>query len=108
MNPFQNPLVSRGFFTNIEARDLISSRTTSEMLPALCPQMTDSIKIHFDHGLGDAVHFAAHLYLSIQRGYKFEVACTPDKAILFEAAGCKVRTARITPAYTHVPWHEVD
>jgi predicted O-methyltransferase YrrM len=48
------------------------------------------ISFTFHHGLGDCSN-AAHLFaLYIRLGYSIEVECTPDKATLFEAAGCRV------------------
>lgn len=48
------------------------------------------INLKFYHGLGDCSN-AAHLFaLYTQRGFRIGVECTPDKAILFEAAGCHV------------------
>src|SRR5271170_5989855 len=44
----------------------------------------------FYHGLGDCAN-AAHLFALYTRlGHQIEVECSPDKACLFEAAGCKV------------------
>lgn len=43
--------------------------------------------VRFHHGLGDAVYFAHLIPLYTRRGYQIEVECTPDKRILFEAAG---------------------
>lgn len=52
---------------------------------------TTSVK--FYHGLGDCAYFAHLIPLYIKRGHQIEVECTPDKAILFEAAGAKVISA---------------
>lgn len=44
----------------------------------------------FYHGLGDCSN-AAHLFALYSRlGFEIGVECAPDKACLFEAAGCKV------------------
>ena len=44
----------------------------------------------FYHGLGDCSN-AAHLFaLYTRRGIRIGVECAPDKAFLFEAAGCDV------------------
>ncbi len=48
------------------------------------------VSFRFCHGLGDCSN-AAHLFALYTRlGHRIEVECTPDKARLFEAAGCKV------------------
>jgi len=62
------------------------------------------ISVAFRHGLGDCVH-AAHLFtLYVRRGYRIEVECEPNKACLFEAAGCAlVARARETHHWEHAP-----
>lgn len=45
------------------------------------------ISVSFFHGLGDSAHFAHLIPLYTKRGYEVEVQCTPDKRLLFEAAG---------------------
>ena len=64
------------------------------------------IRVRFDHGLGDNAYFAHLLQLYRRRGIDVEVLCTPDKRILYEAAG--VRTVDAGPAVVH-PWpHSSD
>jgi ADP-heptose:LPS heptosyltransferase len=46
--------------------------------------------VSFYHGLGDAAYFAHLIPLYVKRGYEIAVECTPDKRVLFEAAGAKV------------------
>src|SRR5436190_11003138 len=48
------------------------------------------IHVTFEHGLGDAVWFAHTIPLYIRRGYKVSVQCTPDKELLFRAAGAEI------------------
>ncbi len=48
------------------------------------------IRVKFHHGLGDCAYFAHLIRLYLQRGYQIEVECTPDKRIIFEAAGARV------------------
>ena len=55
----------------------------------------------YHHGLGDGAYFAHLIPLYVRRGHKVEVECTPDKAILFEAAGAT--TIRSGAATVH-PW----
>ncbi|MES2790052.1 MAG: glycosyltransferase family 9 protein [Planctomycetota bacterium] len=43
--------------------------------------------VSFYHGLGDCAYFAPLIAMYTKRGYPIEVECTPDKRILFEAAG---------------------
>jgi hypothetical protein len=50
----------------------------------------EKISVSFYHGLGDCAHFAHLIPLYVKRGYRVEVECTPDKGILFEAAGATV------------------
>jgi predicted O-methyltransferase YrrM len=62
------------------------------------------ISFKFYHGLGDCAN-AAHLFALYTRlGHSIEVECTPDKACLFEAAGCRVvRQAAETHHWEHAP-----
>jgi ADP-heptose:LPS heptosyltransferase len=54
------------------------------------------LSFRFQHGLGDCAN-AAHLFhLYIKKGYEIAVACAPDKAPIFHAAGCAV--------IQHAPW----
>ena len=53
------------------------------------PTHQDKISVSFDHGLGDCAYFAHLISLYVSRGYEIEVECTPDKRILFQAAGAK-------------------
>jgi hypothetical protein len=57
--------------------------------------------VRFDHGLGDNAYFAHLLQLYRRRGIDVEVLCTPDKRILYQAAG--VRTEDSGSAVVH-PW----
>ena len=59
------------------------------------------ISVAFHHGLGDCVYFAHLIALYIRRAYEIEVECTPDKRILFEAAGAKVISAGAAASH---PW----
>lgn len=43
--------------------------------------------VSFYHGLGDCAYFAALIAMYVKRGCPIEVECTPDKRVLFEAAG---------------------
>lgn len=51
---------------------------------------TQTYRVRFHHGLGDCAYFAHLTPLYTRRGYRIEVECTPDKRILFEAAGATV------------------
>lgn len=69
------------------------------------PASTTSVS--FYHGLGDCANFARLIPLYIRRGHQISVECTPDKAILFRAAGAHVVSrAQHTHAWAHAP-HEV-
>lgn len=58
------------------------------------------MSVAFHHGLGDASNFAHMLPLFLRREYDVEIECSPDKAVLFRAAG-----ARIVPhAAREHPW----
>lgn len=62
------------------------------------------VSIKFFHGLGDCANFAHQIPLYISRGYSVSVECTPDKAIMFEAAGAKVVSgAKQTHHWYHAP-----
>jgi len=50
----------------------------------------ERLSVSFYHGFGDCSYFAHLIPLYTQRGYDVEVECTPDKALLFEAAGASV------------------
>jgi ADP-heptose:LPS heptosyltransferase len=49
-----------------------------------------TISVRFRHGLGDGANFARLIPLYVQRGYPIGVECTPDKALLFRAAGAEI------------------
>ncbi len=56
--------------------------------------------LSFHHGLGDSANFARLIPLYVKRGHEIAVQCTPDKEILFRAAG-----ASIVDRAEHVhPW----
>jgi len=70
---------------------------------ALSPQPLSppqSTGVGFYHGLGDGTYFAHVTPLYIRRGHRIEVECTPDKRIIFEAAGARV----IERAAVEHPW----
>jgi len=48
------------------------------------------VSVKFFHGLGDCAYFAHLIPLYKKRGIEITVECTPDKAVLFEAAGATV------------------
>ena len=52
-------------------------------------------RVRFQHGLGDCAYFAHLIPLYTRRGYRIEVECTPDKRLLFEAAGAHVLDQRV-------------
>jgi hypothetical protein len=54
--------------------------------------------VRFFHGLGDCAYFAHMSPLYLRRGHAIEVECTPDKRLLFEAAGARVVS---TASQTH-------
>lgn len=56
--------------------------------------------VRFYHGLGDCAYFAHLIPLYVSRGHQIEVECTPDKRLLFEAAGA---TCVAAAPHTH-PW----
>lgn len=75
------------------------------------------ISVSFHHGLGDCAYFAHLIPLYVRRGYEVEVECTPDKRILFEAAGAKTIAANAKQAHAwgypagetyqgHGRWHQ--
>jgi ADP-heptose:LPS heptosyltransferase len=55
--------------------------------------------VSFYHGLGDCSYFAPLIAMYVKRGYPIEVECTPDKSLLFEAAGAT--TIRSGAVATH-------
>lgn len=59
------------------------------------------VRVAFHHGLGDCCYFAHLLPMYIKRGIDVEVSCTPDKAVLFRAAGATTTTEGGAPAH---PW----
>lgn len=60
--------------------------------------------VRFEHGLGDAVNFAHSLIVYQKRGHTFKVACSPDKAPIFQAVGAETCGLDDCPAPDH-PWH---
>ena len=87
---------------NSPAPEIANTEPVTTVAPVVClaqpPQSRISVSFH--HGLGDCVYFAHMIPLYIQRGHQIEVECTPDKALIFEAAG-----AMTTPhAIRSHPW----
>ena len=62
------------------------------------------MRVSFDHGLGDCVYFAHQLPLYLRRGFNIEVACRPDKDLLFHAASVPIAADR--QGCVPVPWLE--
>ena len=48
------------------------------------------VSVSFHHGLGDSANFARLIPLYTKRGHTIGVECTPDKEVLFRAAGAKI------------------
>lgn len=65
------------------------SRARATSIARTAPKETVCVSFH--HGLGDCAYFAHLIPLYVRRGYEIEVECTPDKRILFEAAGATFR-----------------
>lgn len=65
---------------------------------------TQHHSVRFFHGLGDAANFARLIPLYTRRGYRIGVECTPDKEILFRAAGAEiVEQAHATHDWAYPP-----
>ena len=63
-----------------------------------------TVKVRFEHGLGDCVYFAHQVPLYTRRGWQVMVLCDPEKQVLFHAAGAIIATG---PAGAlPVPWYE--
>lgn len=68
-------------------------RPTPPPVETVAPQPLEKVASHrkssvsFYHGLGDCAYFAALIAMYTKRGYPIEVECTPDKRLLFAAAG---------------------
>ena len=61
-----------------------------------------TLRIGFDHGLGDCVHFAHVLQLYRDRGYRIELAGVPNKQFVWRVAGCDLADfATSTPEQRH-------
>ena len=61
-----------------------------------------TLRIGFDHGLGDCVHFAHVLQLYRARGYRIELAGVPNKQFIWQVAGCDLADfSNSTPAERH-------
>jgi ADP-heptose:LPS heptosyltransferase len=75
-------------------QSLETAKTVS--VPAALPkdpdiqQVVSRIAVSFYHGLGDCAYFAKMLPLYLRRGIQVDVECTPDKSMLFKAAGANV------------------
>jgi hypothetical protein len=65
-----------------------------------------ALRVKFGHGLGDCVYFAHQLPLYRRRGWDIAVSCSPDKDILFHAAGAVVSAS--CDDGPDVPWFEGD
>ena len=55
--------------------------------PVPATTTTPTYRVRFHHGLGDCAYFAHMIPLYTRRGYRIEVECTPDKRLIFQAAG---------------------
>lgn len=59
-------------------------------VPTVPPKVATPTRIRFQHGLGDCAYFAHLIPLYTKRGYQIDVECTPDKRLIFSAAGATV------------------
>lgn len=66
--------------------------------------MTETVRVRFEHGLGDCVYFAHQLPLYLRRGYDIVVSCDADKEVVFHAASVPV--AASLDGGVSVPWFE--
>ncbi len=66
---------------------LTATAVLNAVPPASAPISAQTIRVRFPHGLGDCAYFAHLIPLYTRRGYRIEVECTPDKRLLFQAAG---------------------
>ncbi len=71
------------------------------MPAATKPDKTRQVKVAFPHGLGDCTMFAHQIPLYTRRGIEVEIACNPDKHILFAGTG-----ARMVPMRQGSPKYE--
>ena len=69
--------------------------------------MTDTLKVWFNHGLGDCVQFVHLLQLYRRRGWQIQVHYEPNKAPLFQAAGVEY-IDKIAGVPHHGWWHPGD
>ena len=64
----------------------------------------ETVRVRFDHGLGDCVYFAHQIPLYARRGLRVEINCNSDKEIIFQSAGAEI--ARGPGRYPEIPWFE--
>jgi hypothetical protein len=64
----------------------------------------NTLKVSFEHGLGDCVFFAHQLPLYLRRGFDIEVWCSREKDLLFHAAGIPLSASRHESI--PIPWFE--
>jgi ADP-heptose:LPS heptosyltransferase len=88
----------------LDGRATMNGAETRKRTPS--PQVTvttakPKTSVSFYHGLGDCAHFAHLIPLYVKRGYEVEIECTPDKRILFEAAGARTISQGAKQAH---PW----
>lgn len=82
-------------------------RTTTRNTNGTPKNLTEITATHpkssvaFYHGLGDCAYFAPLIAMYTKRGYPIEVECTPDKRLLFEAAGATTIGSRAQAVH---PW----
>lgn len=70
--------------------DAVDKHAAPEEPHAVTPVAGPLHEVRFYHGLGDAANFARLIPLYTRRGHRIGVECTPDKEILFRAAGAEI------------------
>jgi ADP-heptose:LPS heptosyltransferase len=88
----------------------VASPETVPAAPVSTPSLplprprAQQVALRFFHGLGDAAFFARLIPLYVRRGFEISVDCTPDKSILFRAAGATLcRGAELTHDWGYPP-----
>jgi Methyltransferase domain/Glycosyltransferase family 9 (heptosyltransferase) len=68
----------------------------------MTPITKSKVQVAFPHGLGDCAMFAHQIPLYTRRGVEVEIACNPDKHILF--AGTGARLVEMRPDFPKFGW----
>lgn len=83
-------VVPRADVASLNGGDRSPQSVTSTSTAATAHVEAAPIDVVFHHGLGDCAYFSRMISLYVRRGFDIGVKCTPDKELLFAAAGARI------------------